>query len=143
MVNSKWSSVCFTFVLGVMLMISSCSSDDDGGGNVNPLIGTWNVTEIQASSANVGTVDAVVSGTITFNADGTGQQNYAWTALGVTVNEGNTFTWVSSSSTITFDPGDVDQTIWTRLENTANRQRGKYQRIEDGQVIDITITITK
>lgn len=124
------------------MILSSCSSDDDGGGSVNPLVGTWNVSEIQASNVSTGSVDAVVSGTITFNADGTGQQNYSWTALGATVNESSAFTWVSSSSTITFDPGDVDQTIWTRLENTANRQRGKYQRIEDGEVIDITITIT-
>lgn len=130
------------FVVSVIGM-ASCDNDDDGDNPVNALIGTWNVTAVQATGANIGTVDATVSGTIKFNADGTGQESYSWTAFGVTRQESNGFTWISTSSTITFDPGDVDQTIWDREINESDQQRGSFETIVDGEMVTLRITLSK
>lgn len=146
----KWNlskQLTFFFLLSLSLLAFSCDNDDDDDGGSEPpttnnLVGTWDVTSIVALSGTQ-EIDAEVSGTIKFNADGTGQESYSWTALGVSVQENNGFTWQSTSNTITFDPGDVDQTVWSRLINEEDRQRGSYVSTIEGQNVTITITLEK
>ncbi len=140
-----------TFLLLMMVFplmsMMACSDDDSAPGDANVLVGTWNVDLIQVSGSigGIGISETVTpTGTITFNSDFTGKENYSYNVPGIgNITENDNFTWRSSAATITFDPGDVDESVWTREINEQNRQRGKYTESETGEGLAITITISK
>lgn len=61
----------FTFLLGLIL-ITSCSSDDDAPANNDPILGTWVLVESSAFNPE----ECGQESTITFNPDNTGSGTF-------------------------------------------------------------------
>lgn len=132
-------------VVALVIVISvSCSSNDNNpppitlGGN--SLVGTWNVTKIVYVNSFTGTVEPDdVEGTITFNSNDTGRENYRYTISGTTIPNISNFTWRSTNTQIVFDEGTDDEAVWVRLENTNTKQIGRYDESSGNTTITITI----
>lgn len=127
----------------LLLVLISCSKDEDGTDD-NPMIGnnltgTWQVVKIVGQHASFGTEEATdVTGTIRFNDNGTGKENYSFRVMDVPVFENDDFTWISTSSQIVTDPGESSEQTWTRLVNTSSKQEARYGA-DDGFTYTFTL----
>ncbi len=97
------------------LWLTAACGDDGPTGSSNPLVGTWNATSFIFDGFDI--IDAGATASLTFAADGTS----SFTVTGDTnmiFCEGTadcveTDTWVSTSTTVTLDPGGVDEVTVT------------------------------
>jgi len=133
------------FFLTIFLLFTACSSSDDNSNTINPvtnnLIGTWNVTVIIAVHPQLGQASASdIQGTIEFRENGSGKEDYSYTAFGMSFSETDSFNWVSTSANIITDPGTNAELIWDRVANTTTRQIASYTD-EDG--VNFTLTLEK
>ncbi|MBX2871660.1 MAG: hypothetical protein KTR30_06160 [Saprospiraceae bacterium] len=136
-------NVRFVLCIGTFLFFTACEKTQEDPDPTNTLVGTWDVSAGKLQSPSLGEFDAVTSGTITFRANGTGQENYDYTVAGFTFSENNPFTWISTPTTIVFDGGTSDETVWVRELDQTNEQRGAYTIIQDGEIRTISVTLTK
>ena len=127
----------------IILAILSCNGSDDNPPPTsnNVLVGTWNVIKIIYDNTTTGVIEPDVTGTITFNTDGTGRENYTYTVLGIPIPNVSNFTWRSTNTQIIFDEGTSDEAVWGRVQNTSNLQVGRFE--ESTGNTNITITIEK
>lgn len=138
LMNARW-----LLCLGALLLFTSCEKEQKDPDPTNTLVGTWDVTAGKLESPSLGELDAVTNGTITFRADGTGQESYSYTAAGLTFSENNPFTWISTPSTIVFDGGTSSESVWVRLVNESDEQQGTYTIVQNGEILTITVTLNK
>jgi len=145
MMTKLWSRVLFLFLLSISLI--NCGDDAvELPTEQNNLIGTWQVESIEVDGTISGlsvSEQPAPTGTITFKKDFTGQESYSYTIKGQTFRESNSFTWVSTNNTITFDAGTEDEQQWSRLINEENKQSGTFQQETDDYDLNFSISLTK
>ncbi len=139
--------ICSLFIISASMGTVACGEDDDPP-STNNLIGTWQVDNVRLTGRIAGIeVDENVnpSGTITFNSDFTGKENYSYTIpnLNIPIVERDDFTWTSNGNQLVIDPGDVDQQDWTRTINEAKSQVGSYQIVDGTTNYTVTIMLSK
>ncbi len=130
-----------------MAFLTACG-DDDEAPTANNIVGTWQVDNV-ALEGQIGGINVNEqvnpTGTITFNSDFTGKENYTYTIpnLNIPIVENDQFKWTSSGNQLMIDPGDVDQQNWVRTINEANNQKGSYQVVDGSTNYTVTITLSK
>lgn len=125
----------FTFVL---ILASGCTKDA-----VEILEGSWNITKASIEQDVLGKLEATqTSGTVNFNADGTGSLNYSFSAEGLSASSSGPFTWSATTDRITLNGGTTEEVIWTRLENKTKKQVVSFTDSDTQQGGTITITLT-
>lgn len=79
------------FFIGLSFFLLSCSSDNDSGNNIDPIIGTW--------EGGVTTEEYTFLISITFNSEGTGLESYNFsTTDGSEQDSGSeNFTWENTA----------------------------------------------
>ncbi len=113
------------------------------------LFGTWNVAKVEGvrneSGASVfAAEDNSPIGTITFNRDGSGEQNYGFTFDGVTYPQTGEFTWEASDEEIIILRSSESDMVWTRIFDTENRQVASYNMVIDATTNwDYILTLEK
>ncbi|MCF8464194.1 MAG: hypothetical protein K9G41_05110 [Flavobacteriales bacterium] len=128
----------------IALVFSSCSKNLD-----KVLFGTWEVTKVEGTlNVNGAAVftgeDPNASGTVKFESNGRGEQNYSFTFSGTTYPQTGTFSWEANDDEIIIDRTSDPDMIWTRITDTENKQVATYKIIVDAnQNWDYTITLEK
>lgn len=130
-------------VLGIG-SFASCNKNLD-----SVLFGTWNVTKVEGT-LNVGGVsvftaeDASPVGTVKFESNGRGRQNYSFTFAGTVNEQVGDFSWEANDAEIIIDRADEPDMIWTRIVDTENKQIASYNIVVDAnQNWDYTLTLEK
>ena len=125
------------------LCTTSCDDDDD------TFFGVWNVTSI-TQTVDVESLDTNASGTFTFNEDGTGSRDYAYTftkptgeTLPITVID--EMTYEEDGDVLTMrETASGGILRLTRTINTNSKQEGTSGNINiDGVLTVLTITLEK
>lgn len=136
-----------SFVLFVTIILTSCNSHE-----IDPnekLVGTWEVTKVegrQKTSGNDGIVltDNNPTGSIIFEDNGTGKQDYSFTLWGNSYPNVNNFFWTSNDSEIIIDLWGDDDMIWARSENSENKQIATYDIVVNEMLtIEYTLTLER
>jgi hypothetical protein len=97
--------------IGLLPLVSACSSDDSNGPAADPIVGTWHAT-----SFDVGGEDVIAAGmvmTLTVNSDGTYSLFFNNDLIGScngTSSCTQTGDYSKTSSQLTFDAGTADET---------------------------------
>lgn len=131
------------FLLICLMQLFNCSKNSDDNSTSNQLLGEWNVTQIIILYPELEEVQAEnVTGTITFDENGTGIEDYSYSIeiIDIIFSETESFTWTSNNSSIITDPGTDTELTWDRIENQSNLQIASYIN-SDG--IRYTLTLTK
>ena len=130
-----------------VLMFSSCGKDSEKLDEV--LFGTWNVTNVEGQQYTNGNAgwnlsDNDPEGTITFNENGWGSQDYSFTIFGSTQTFNNNFSWEANESEIRINRLNQPDMIWVRETNENNRQIATYNIVVDAdENWDYTLTLEK
>jgi hypothetical protein len=130
----------------VATILSGCADKED----LDPaLFGTWQVTEVKGLLYlnNVPTfpiTDSSPSGTVRFDKDGTGFQNYSFELGGNTNTQTGTFLWTATDNEIIIDRQNEPDMIWNRDVNLTNKQEATFTFQENGTTKwDYTLTMEK
>ena len=118
-----------TLLISLSITLFSCTTDSVNDITLQDnIIGVWDVIGIEFTHPDFESQSATsVQGTITFNDDGTGKEDYSYVAnLGVTLSRNQSFQWISTIESIIINPGTADEMIWQRLENNTLNQRNRY-----------------
>jgi hypothetical protein len=133
--------VCFAFV---SLIFNSCNKNLD-----KVLFGTWTVTSVEGT-LNVGgnsvfnSEDANPTGTVKFNSNGTGEQNYSFTFAGTVYNQVDDFSWEANNDEIIINRVSDPDMIWSRIFDSESKQIASYNIVVDAQQNwDYTLTLEK
>ncbi|MCB9257596.1 MAG: hypothetical protein H6579_10730 [Chitinophagales bacterium] len=124
----------------------SCKKEIDPEEN---LVGTWTVSKVEGQqiiNGNPGfsAADNNPSGTISFSADATGQQNYSFSFLGTVYPQNDNFSWSATETEIIIDRLLNPDLVWTRIVNESNKQVASYDiPVNASQVIRYTLTLEK
>ncbi|TNF26921.1 MAG: hypothetical protein EP314_05350 [Bacteroidetes bacterium] len=113
------------------------------------LFGTWNVTKVEGT-LNVNGVSVFTAqdnspvGTVKFESNGRGRQNYSFTFAGTLYEQVDDFRWEANESEIIIVRTSEPDMIWTRIINTENKQKASYNLVVDAnQNWDYTLTLEK
>lgn len=130
----------------VAIILSGCADKED----LDPaLFGTWQVTKVRGLLYvnNVPTfpiTDNSPTGTVRFDEDGTGFQNYSFELGGNTNTQTGTFLWTATDNEIIIDRQNEPDMIWNRDVNLTNRQEATFTFQENGTTKwDYTLTMEK
>jgi hypothetical protein len=132
------------FILGI-LTFNGCTKDDLDEG----LFATWQVTKVEGLYYfnNVPTIpvaDTDPSGTVKFESDGTGYQNYTFQLVGNTYQQIGAFVWEADDNEIRIDRVDEPDMVWTRNTNLTNKQVATYIIVVDANSKwEYTLTLEK
>lgn len=132
-------------LFAIALFITSCKKENLDSG----LFGTWNVTQVSGiyylnGSVVASPVDNNPTGTIKFNSNGTGKQDYSFSLYGSTYPQTSNFVWEADDSKITIDRTDEPDMEWTRVTNESNKQVATYRYVVNAsQSWDYTLTLEK
>jgi len=135
------------FLMTVLLMMHLLSGCDPGIDK--DLIGTWNVTRVEAVFVNSGTnstavVDEDPTGTVIFRRNGTGEQDYYYTVAGTQSHQTGSFRWSATDETIYIERDNEPDMEWTRVVNQENRQVATYRILVNAtQSWDYTLTLER
>lgn len=104
--------ITITIALSSLLLTAGCGDDDPTGtGSSNPLVGTWNATSFVVGGFDL--IDAGATFSLTLAAGGTESSTITGDTsmffCETTVDCTDSGTWTSTSTTLTFDPGTVDE----------------------------------
>ncbi len=128
----------------VALVFASCNKNLD-----KVLFGTWEVTKVEGTlNVNGSPVftgeDANATGTVEFESNGRGEQNYSFTFSGTNYPQTGTFSWEANDDEIIINRTSEPDMIWNRILNTETKQVASYKIIVDAnQNWDYTITLEK
>lgn len=113
------------------------------------LFGTWNVTKVEGALFVNGTqfftaVDNNPTGTVKFNNDGSGEQNYSYTLAATVYPQTGSFTWEANDDQIIIDRVNDPDMVWERISSSDSKQVAKYNFVVDAtQNWDYTLTLEK
>lgn len=142
----KKSLIAFLLPL-LTLVFSSCKKNPEDLDAT--LFGTWNVTRVEGQqyvngSPGLNLADDNPSGTIRFDDNGKGNQNYSFTIFGVTRSFNDDFRWEADSLEIRVDRFNQPDMIWKRKVNQPNLQKATYNiEVDASQNWDYTLTLEK
>lgn len=125
-------------------VLNSCYKDLD-----RVLFGTWTVTKVEGTlnvngSSVFSGADEDPVGTVDFENNGKGEQNYSFTFNGTVYPQTGTFTWRANEDEIIIDRVSQPDMIWTRIIDSDNRQKVSHNvTIDATQNWDYTITLEK
>jgi len=128
------------------LTFNGCSEDDDLDSG---LFATWQVTKVEGlyyfnNIATIPVADNNPTGTIRFDEDGTGYQNYSYQLAGGTYPNVSSFRWESNDDQIIIDLVDEPDMVWNRVTKLTNKQVATYTIVVDAnQKWDYTLTLEK
>lgn len=135
------------FILTVLMWTASIVSCNKNLDSV--LFGTWNVTKVEGT-LNVNGVSVFTAqdnspvGTVKFESNGRGRQNYSFTFAGTVYEQVDDFSWEANESEIIIVRLSEPDMIWNRIINTENRQKASYNVVVDAnQNWDYTLTLEK
>lgn len=127
-----------------VVSVASCNKNLD-----KTLFGTWNVVKVEgAYNSNGSTIltgqDDMPTGTVRFDSNGKGRQNYSFTISGTVYEQVGDFKWEANDEEIIIKrEGDSDM-IWDRIQDTENRQQASYRVIVNAtENWDYTLTLEK
>ncbi len=134
--------------LGLMLLtvFNSCSKDKQLD---EQLVGLWSVSKVEGQQIVNGIngiylVDNNPSGTIQFDDDGKGLQNYSFTLLGTSYPQYAAFQWSSTDDEIKIKRVNEPDMVWERLVTDYYRQVATYNIVVDANTsIQYTLTLDK
>jgi len=137
-------------ILPLLMLISMVGLSSCINKNLDKqLFGTWNVTKVEGTFTIAGIVLPTVSdpeptGTVTFNRNGTGKQNYTFTANGTSYSNTDNFNWKATNTEIIIErPNDTDL-VWKRIMDTDEKQVTSYTIIVDAnRSWDYILTLEK
>lgn len=142
----KMRKLPFFMLALAVTVISSCADKED----LDPaLFGTWQVTKVQGQLYfnNVPMIplsDNNPSGTVRFDKNGTGYQNYSFQLAGNTNSQVGAFRWTATDSEILIDRQNEPDMVWQRVTNLSTRQVATFTFVEDGSTRwDYTLTMEK
>lgn len=128
----------------VAMTFNSCNKNLD-----KVLFGTWVVTKVEGT-LNVGGVSVFTAednapvGTVRFDNDGTGEQNYSFTFATVNYTQTGEFSWEANEDEIIINRVSEPDLIWTRITDSENKQVASYNLVEDASHNrDFTLTLEK
>ncbi len=130
--------------LACAMVFNSCTKDLD-----KVLFGTWSVTKVEGTlnvngSSVFTEIDNNPTGTVEFNSNGRGEQNYTFTFANTAYPQTGTFTWQANEDEIIIDRVDEPDMIWIRITDTENKQVASYNFVVDAnQNWDYTLTLEK
>lgn len=139
-------TLLYMALAATVLAAPGCKDDED----LDPgLYGTWQVTKVQGlyywnNTPTIPVSDNDPSGTIRFDDDGTGYQNYSFQIAGGTNQYVGNFVWTATDSEIIIDRVDEPDMSWVRDENLTNRQVATYTLVLDAnEKWDYTLTLER
>jgi uncharacterized membrane protein len=113
------------------------------------LFGTWTVTKVEGTlnvsgSAFSNAEDISPVGTVEFNNNGTGEQNYSFTFNGTVYQQTGTFSWEANTDEIIINRSGEPDLIWTRVTDSEDLQVASYNVVVNAsQNWDYTLTMEK
>jgi len=126
--------------------LHGCSKDE----NLDPaLYATWQVTKVEGlyywnGVPTFPVSDNAPTGTVKFEDDGTGYQNYSYEINGTTHQHIGSFTWEANDNEIRIDRVDEPDMVWQRVANLTNKQVATYTHVVDANSKwDYTLTLEK
>jgi hypothetical protein len=129
----------------IALILQGCTKDD-----LDPaLFGTWQVTRVEGlyyinNSPTFPLSDNSPSGTVRFDRNGTGRQDYSFQLLGNTNTQTGAFKWTATDTQILIDLKDDPDMVWQRVTKLTNKQVATYTHVVDGSTRwDYTLTLEK
>lgn len=136
------SIICLTFAA---MILGGCAKDNLD----EKLFATWQVTKVEGlyywnNTPTFPVSDNSPSGTVRFDEDGTGYQNYSYQIAGNTSQQIGAFKWEADDNEIRIDRVDEPDMVWVRQTNLTNKQVAKYTYIVDSNTKwDYTLTLEK
>ena len=134
------------FLISISILSNACKKQED----LDPVLyGTWNVTKVEGvyylnNIPVTYPVDNNPTGTINFNSNGTGKQDYSYSIAGTVYPQNSNFIWEANAQQITIDRTNEPDMTWTRVLNEANKQVATYTYVVDAtQKWDYTLTLEK
>lgn len=127
-----------------VVTVTSCNKNLD-----KTLFGTWNVTKVEgtynSNGASIFTAtDDTPTGTVKFESNGKGRQNYSFTIAGTVYDQVGDFKWEANDEEIIIKRTDDTDMIWERILDTDNKQQASYRVIVNAtQNWDYTLTLEK
>lgn len=85
-------------LLTTLFLAFNCSKDDDTDTGVDPIIGNWSVNSTISEEIEGQIVSIALTGSMVFNSDGSGNQNFTFSFDGESQTENESFTWSNQSS---------------------------------------------
>jgi len=126
--------------------LNGCSKDE----NLDPaLYATWQVTKVEGLYYWNGVpafpvADNNPTGTVEFNSDGTGYQNYMYQIGNNSSHQVGAFTWQADDSEIRIVRVNEPNMVWARVANLTNKQVATYTHVVDANSKwDYTLTLEK
>lgn len=126
--------------------LQGCSKDE----NLDPaLYATWQVTKVEGLYYWNGVPTLPASdndpfGTVRFDDDGKGYQNYPFQLAGKNFEQIGAFSWEADEDEIRIDRVDEPDMVWQRVANLTNKQVATYTHVVDANSKwDYTLTLEK
>ena len=137
-------TILFSILAFTVLIFNSCGKNLD-----KVLFGTWTVTKVEGTlnvngSAFSNTEDISPVGTVEFNNNGSGEQNYSFTFNDTVYSQTGTFSWEANTDEIIINRSGEPDLIWTRVTDSEDLQVASYNVVVDAlQNWDYTLTLEK
>lgn len=137
-------TVLISILVLTALVFNSCKKNLDA-----VLFGTWTVTKVEGTR-NLNGVSIFSAednnpvGTVRFDNDGTGEQNYSFTFANINYPQTGEFSWEANEDEIIINRVSEPDMIWTRIVDSENKQVASYTIVIDAtQDWDYTLTMEK
>ncbi len=111
---------------------------------VDELVGTWTIESATYKVLGIRQTGDV-SGTITFNEDGTGKNDYTFTIRGVTRIKEDEFNWEHDGAIITFDKDTEFENQWTWGTGADGKRQANFKDEVPNTTteVDVTVVLSK
>ena len=141
----SYYSFLLTLLISVSLVALSTGCEDDeiitDNLDTSLLIGTWNLQKVEYKVL-IATQEGDANGTITFNEDGTGKNDYTYTVQGSTQVKEDEFNWEADGASIIFDKGTQFENTWTWRVNTEETQEARFVDKDPSSGVEFEVTVT-
>lgn len=131
-------------VIFLATLISGCRKGID-----KELVGTWNVEKVEVDVILNGQLfanesDTMPTGTVTFNSNGKGEQNYSYSYENTMYFQTGTFRWSATDEFIIIERATESDMEWRRITKTSNKQVATFNVLKNAdQSTDYTLTLEK
>ncbi|MBK8702065.1 MAG: hypothetical protein IPN29_21840 [Saprospiraceae bacterium] len=125
----------YLLALALGLTFTSCQDADP----YENLDGTFNLTTAYAD----GVKTSPVGGTITFNADKTGDLDIDYVVATTQASLTGNFEYTATADLITLNPGASDETVWKRKIDESKKQQIEFNQAIGGKNYTILLEFTK
>ncbi len=132
-------------ILLLIVLSTSCGKDklDEA------LFGTWAVTRVEGQqfingNPGIKLADNNPTGTVRFDDNGWGEQNYSYSLFGTVYPHTGKFRWTATADEILIKQVNEPDLVWRRNLNQPDKQIATYTIIVSStQTIDYTLTMEK